>query len=170
MSLYHASVPQFSKMLTNLEQWLNKAEAYAQSKKFEPAVLLASRLAPDQLPLLRQIQIACDSAKFGSARLAAKQPPSHPDTEQTLEQIRSRIQATLAYLASFSPEDFADAETRRISLPSRPGKIAIGRDYLVEQALPNFYFHVTTSYAILRHNGVDLGKADYLGTVALQDA
>lgn len=169
MSLYPASVPQFSKMLTNLEAWLDKAEAYAQTKKFDPAVLLGSRLAPDQLPLLRQIQIACDSAKNGSARLAGKQPPSHPDTEQTLEQIRARIKATLAYLATFTAQDFAGAEARKVNVPGR-GKLALGQDHLFEQVLPNFYFHVTTAYAILRHNGVDLGKADYLGALTLHDA
>jgi hypothetical protein len=169
MSLYAASVPQFSKMLSNLEAWLDKAEAHAQTKKFDPAVLLGSRLAPDQLPLLRQIQIACDAAKNGSARLAAKQPPSHPDTEQTLEQIRARIKATLAYLATLTAQDFAGAEARKVTVPGR-GKLALGQDHLFEQVLPNFYFHVTTSYAILRHNGVDLGKADYLGALTLHDA
>jgi hypothetical protein len=169
MSLYAASVPQFTKTLTNLEAWLNKAEAYAQAKKFEPAVLLGARLAPDQLPLIRQIQIACDSAKNGSARLTGKQAPSHPDTEQTLEEIRARIKATLAYLATFAPEDFAGAETRKVNVPGR-GKLALGQDHLFEQLLPNFYFHVTTTYAILRHNGVDLGKADYLGSLTLHDA
>lgn len=169
MSLYAASVPQFSKMLTNLAAWLDKAEAFAQAKKFDPGVLLGARLAPDQLPLIRQIQIACDAAKNGSARLAAKQAPSHPDTEQTLEEIRARIKATLAYLATLTPEDFAGAETRKVNVPNR-GKLAFGRDHLFEQVLPNFYFHVTTSYAILRHNGVDLGKADYLGALTLHDA
>jgi hypothetical protein len=169
MSLYAASIPQFSKLLTNLEAWLDKAEAYAQTKKFDPAVLLGSRLAPDQLPLLRQIQIACDAAKNGSARVTGKQPPSHPDTEQTLEQIRARIKATLAYLATFTAEDFAGAETRKVNVPGR-GKLALGQDHLLEQVLPNFYFHVTTAYAILRHNGVDLGKADFLGPLKLHDA
>jgi hypothetical protein len=169
MSLYEASIPQFSKMLTNLAAWLGKAEAYAETKKFDPAVLLGSRLAPDQLPLIRQIQIACDSAKNGSARVTGKQAPSHPDNEQTLEQIRARIKLTLTYLATFSAEDFAGAETRKVNVPVL-GKLALGQDHLYEQVLPNFYFHLTTAYAILRHNGVDLGKADYFGSLKLQDA
>jgi len=121
------------------------------------------------LPLIRQIQIACDAAKNGSARLSGKQAPSHPDTEQTLEQIRSRIKATVAYLATFVEEDFAGADTRKVNVPGR-GQLALGQDHLFEQVLPNFYFHVTTSYAILRHNGVDLGKADFLGALKLHDA
>jgi hypothetical protein len=170
MSLYAASVPHFSRMLTNLQTWLDKAEAHAQAKKFDPLVLLGSRLAPDQLPLMRQIQIACDAAKNGSARLTGKQAPSFPDTEQTLEEIRARVKATLAFLATLTVEDFAGAETRKFPIPNRGGKLALGADHLFEQVIPNFYFHVTTTYAILRHNGVDLGKADYLGPLTLHDA
>jgi hypothetical protein len=170
MSLYAASVPQFSRMLTNLQTWLDKAEVHAQAKKFDPAVLLSARLAPDQLPLIRQIQIACDAAKNGTARLTAKQAPSFPDTEQTLAEIRARIEATLAFLATLTADDFTGADARKFPIPNRGGKLALGRDHLFEQVIPNFYFHVTTSYAILRHNGVDLGKADYLGALSLHDA
>ena len=170
MSLYEASVPQFKRILTNVDKWFDKLEAYATSKKFDPAVLLTFRLAPDQLPLIKQIQIATDSAKLGVARLTGKQAPTHDDKETTIAELRTRIASTIAFLDTLSPKDFEGAETRKIPLPAFPGKLALGRDLLFEQALPNFYFHVTTTYAILRHNGVDLGKADFLGTRTLQDA
>ncbi len=163
----YACVAQFTKMLQNLERWLDKAVAFAQTKSFDPLVLLNSRLAPDQYALMRQIQAACDMAKFSAARLSAKQPPRHPDTEQTLEQIRARIHSTLAYLETFKPEDFEGAESRLVELPHFDGKHLIGGEYLIELQLPDFYFHITTAYAILRHNGVDLGKDDFLGKLKL---
>jgi hypothetical protein len=169
MSLAYASIMQTKKMLTNLEAWLDKATAHAQQKAFDPEVLLGARLAPDQYALLRQVQSACDSAKFLAARLTGKEPPKHPDTEQTLEQLRARIRTCVAYLETYQPADFEGAEARAVSLPSREGKLIKGADYLVEMGLPNFYFHVTTAYAILRHNGVDLGKRDYLGHVPFYD-
>jgi hypothetical protein len=112
---------------------------------------------------------SCDSAKFLAARLTAKDPPKHPDIEQTIEQLRGRIRATVSYLESFAPADFEGAETRLIPLPNRDGKVIKGSDYLAQMGLPNFYFHVTTAYAILRHNGVDLGKRDYLGPLPLHE-
>jgi hypothetical protein len=169
MSLYEASVPQFKKMLQNLERWLDKGVEYAQKKSFDPAVLLSARLAPDQYPLLRQIQAACDSAKFPSARLSGKEPPKHPDTEQTVDEIRKRIRTVIEYLDTFKPAEFAGAETRKIALSFLEGKVMLGSDYLNEMALPNFYFHVTTAYAILRHNGVDLGKSDFIGSMNVRD-
>jgi uncharacterized protein len=162
MSLYEASVPQFAKMLRNLEQWLDKAEAYAKSKNFDPAVLLTARLAPDQFPFLRQVQIAGDAAKLGSARITGKQAPSHADDETTLDQVRARVASTIAFLESLTPADFEGAEDRKIT--TQTGKKASARDHLFEHVIPTFYFHATTAYAILRHNGVDLGKKDYLGT------
>lgn len=170
MPLYDATVPQMSKMLTNLNRWLDKAVAHAEAKKFEPAVLLAARLAPDQYPLLKQIQAACDSAKSAAAHLSGQTQPKHPDTEQTLEEIRARIATCLAYLATFKASDFEGAETRPVSLPFLPGKVILGADYLNEMALPNFYFHITTAYAILRHNGVNLGKIDFIGGLKMRDA
>lgn len=162
-------IPQFIKTLSAIERWLDKAEAFAKTKPFEPVTLLSARLAPDQYPLVRQIQVACDMAKTGAARLSGKEPPSHPDTEQTIEQIRKRIQTCTAYLKTFKPADFEGAETRTVPLAFMPGKGLAGHDYLVEMVLPNFYFHATTAYAILRHNGVDLGKQDFIGTLNLKD-
>jgi uncharacterized protein len=170
MSLYEASVPQFIKMLHNLEQWVDKAVAHATAKSFDPAVLLAARLAPDQYPLLRQIQVACDAAKFPTAYLSGKEAPRHPDTEQTLDEVRERIKKCLTFLGSVSAADFAGAEARKVQLPFLPGKYVLGADYLYEMALPNFYFHVTTAYAILRHNGVDVGKRDFIGGMKVHDA
>lgn len=170
MSLYDASVPHFKRLLKNLDQWFDKTEAYAKSKNFDPAVLLTARLAPDQFPLLKQIQIAADSAKIGCARLTGKQAPVHDDKETTLAELRTRIAETIAFLDTLTPKDFEGAETRKVPLTAVPGKVSLGRDVLFERVLPNFYFHLVTSYAILRHNGVDLGKADYLGSGTTQDA
>ena len=161
MSLYEASAPQFAKMLRNVEKWLDKAEEYAKSKNFDPAVLLTARLAPDQFAFLRQVQIACDSAKLGSARITGKQAPSHADSETTLAEVRTRIASTVAFLESLTPQDFEGAEDRKVT--TQAGKTARARDHLFDHVIPTFYFHATTAYAILRHNGVDLGKRDYLG-------
>lgn len=164
---YELTVVQFSKMLNNLNNFLDKGAAYADAKKFDVSVLLNSRLAPDQFNLIRQVQIACDTAKLGVARLTGKMDsvPSHPDTETTLAELKDRIQSTLDYLAGFTPADFSKAAEERISQPRWEGKYLTGFEFAVEYAIPNIYFHVTTAYAILRHNGVDLGKKDYLGTM-----
>jgi uncharacterized protein len=170
MSLYATTVPQLRKMLTNLDGWFEKAIAQAQNKKYDAAILLQQRLAPDQYPLIRQVQAACDAAKFLAARLAAKDPPKHPDTEQTMDEIRQRIRTVVSYLDTIKESDYAGAETRAVELSYLPaGKVVGGLDYANELALPNFYFHVTTAYAILRHNGVDLGKMDYIGSINLKD-
>lgn len=157
-------------MLRNLERWLDKAEAHATSKGFDVKVLLESRLAPDQFALTRQIQVACDSAKSGAASLAGKTPPKHPDDEQTLDELRARIKKVLDYLETFNEADFEGAETRAITLSFMPGKVIEGRDYLHEMSLPNFYFHLATAYSILRHNGVDVGKNDFIGHLSLRPA
>jgi hypothetical protein len=170
MSLYEASVPQFIQMLKNLERWFDKAEAHAKAKSFDPNVYLSARLAPDQFALTRQVQIACDSAKNGSARVSGKTAPTHADTETTLVELRGRIQSAIAFLETLTAQDFEGAETRKVPVPGNPGRVALGRDHLFEHVLPTFYFHVTTTYAILRHNGVDLGKADFLGRRTTQDA
>jgi hypothetical protein len=169
MSLYESAVLQTKKMLGNLEKWLDAGVAYAQKKSFDPGVLLVARLAPDQYALTRQVQAACDAAKFLAARLAGKDPPKHPDTEQTVDEVKKRIQAVVAYLDTFTPADFAGAETRHVELAFLEGKYVLGSDYAREMALPNFYFHVTTAYAILRHNGVDLGKRDFIGGLTTHD-
>jgi hypothetical protein len=167
MSL-HVIVLEMKKLLGSLDGCLEKAVAYAAAKKFDPNVLLQSRLAPDMFPLLRQIQSTCDQAKYAAARTAGKDPPSHPDTEQTFAEVRKRIATVIAYLDGFTPADFTGAETRTISLPRWEGKSLTALDYFVEHAMPNFFFHLTTSYAILRHNGVDVGKRDYLGKLSFR--
>ena len=169
MSLYEASVPQLKKMLDNLGKWLETAASHGQKKSFDPNSLLTARLAPDQYPLVRQIQSACDGAKFAAARLTGKEAPKHADTEQTMDEIRARIRACTAYLDTFKAADFAGAETRTIELPFLEGKVLSGNEYLFAMVLPNFYFHVTTAYAILRHNGVDIGKRDFIGSLELRD-
>lgn len=165
MNLYDATVPVFTKLLRQVEIWLDKAVAYADQRKFDPEVLVAARLAPDQYPLLRQIQSACDQAKFTVAKLTGKEPPVHPDTEQTLPEIRARLQTVLAYLATFKREDFDGSLERPCSHTWMQGKAMRGGDYLDHMALPNLHFHLTTAYAILRHNGVPLGKPDYIGSL-----
>lgn len=169
MSLYDETIHPLDKMLENLNAWLDAGVEHAKSKSFEPAVLLGSRLAPDQFSLLRQIQAACDQAKFAAARVSGKEPPKHPDTEQTLEEIRARIATVRAYLGTFSEKDFEGADARVIPLFFAPGKGMIAGDWLREYALPNFYFHVVTAYAILRHDGVPLGKVAFIGSLRMRD-
>lgn len=163
MNLHDATVPVFTKLLRNADRWLDAAVAYAAQRKFDPEVLLAARLAPDQFALLNQLQAACDQAKFTVAKLTGKEPPAHPDTEKTLPEIRARLQTVIDYLATFKREDFAGAEDRPCSHTWMQGKALRGGDYLDHVALPNLHFHLTSAYAILRHNGVPLGKADYIG-------
>jgi len=169
MNSYEASVHQFAKMLTSLDKWLEASVSLAQKKSFDPNTLLSARLAPDQYPLVRQVQSCCDSAKFAAARLTGKEAPKHPDTEQTMDEIRARVRAVVAHLGTFKTADFAESATRRIDLPWLEGKHLVGSDYLMEMAIPNFYFHVTTAYAILRHNGVEIGKTDFIGGLSTKD-
>ncbi|MBI4951679.1 MAG: DUF1993 domain-containing protein [Myxococcales bacterium] len=169
MDLYAASVVPMKKMLGNLDRWLEAGLAHAAKRSFDPAVLFTSRLAPDQFPLSRQVQAACDAAKAAAARLTGQEQPKHPDTEQTMDELRARIRTCVAYLDTFAPADFEGADTRLLELPFLEGKVMLGRDYLHEMALPNFYFHVTTAYSILRHNGVELGKRDYIGALSVRD-
>jgi len=161
--LYAITVTQFQKTLNNLSSFLDKAAQYAEVKKIDVDVLLNSRLAPDQFNLIRQIQIACDTAKFGAARLTGKEAPNHPDTEKTLAELQARIKTVQAYLDTFKPDDFKGAEERHISQPRWEGKYLTGSEYAIQHAIPNIFFHVTTAYSILRHNGVDVGKKDFLG-------
>lgn len=169
MNLYDATVPIFTKFLGNLERWIDKGVAYAELKKFDPQVLIDARLAPDQWAFKRQVAGACDQAKYTCAKLTGKEPPSHPDTEVTVADVRARIKTLLDYVASFSRDDFNGAEERRVSHTWMQGKGMRGGDYLDHFALPNFHFHITTAYQILRHNGVDLGKMDHLGSLPLID-
>lgn len=161
--LYEMTVPQFAKMLLNLNMILDKAAKHAEAKKFEVEVLLNSRLAPDQFNFIRQVQIACDTAKLAVHRLTGKDAPVHDDNEKTLSDLRTRIQQTVSYLNTFTSQDFQGAEEKRISQPRWEGKYLLGFEFVTQHALPNLYFHITTAYSILRHNGVDIGKRDYLG-------
>ena len=167
MSLYQSTIPQFKNTLTQMLAWLELAAAHAKEKNFDPSVLLTARLYPDQYPLIRQIQSACDSAKSTAARLAGQEPPKHPDTETTLEEIRTRVQTVLTFLDTVAAKDIAGADERDIVLPFLGGKSLKGTDYVNQLQLPNFYFHATTVYAILRHNGVPLGKTVFIGHLTL---
>jgi hypothetical protein len=169
MSMYE-SIPQFAKMLGNLDRWLEKAMAHAKAKSFDVNVLTHARLAPDQYSLVKQVQAACDGAKFTAAYLSGQKAPSHPDTEQTVEELRARIATCIAYLGTVQEKDFAGAEDVRVSPPWMHGSWVKGDRYLTELATPNFYFHVTTAYSILRNNGVDLGKADFIGGLPMNAA
>jgi hypothetical protein len=162
MNLYDATVPVFTKLLNGVNGWLDKATAYAEQRKFDPQVLMTSRLAPDQYAFAGQIQAACDQAKFTCAKLTGKTPPSHPDTEKTFDELRARVKTTVEYLATFKPDDFKGADERPCGHQWMGGKMLRGGDYLDHFALPNFHFHLTTAYAILRHNGLVLNKTDYV--------
>ncbi|WP_334177288.1 DUF1993 domain-containing protein [Pseudoxanthomonas sp.] len=168
LSMYEASVPVFLRALRNLRHALEKGEAHAQAQGYEPTVLLQSRLYPDMLPLVRQVQIATDTAKFGAARLAGVESPRFEDVETSFAELYARLQAVSDYLRTFDEAALQGSESRAVTLSTRTrGDLAFdGRGYLLGFALPNLFFHVTTAHAILRHNGVPLGKQDYLGPAA----
>ena len=161
--LYEITVPQFTKMLHNLNLMMDKAVQNSVERKFDMDVLLNSRLAPDQFNFIRQVQIACDTAKFYAARMTGKEAPVNEDTEKTLPELKARIETVIGYLNSFKAEDFKGAEERKISQPRWEGKYLTGFEFATQHAIPNVYFHVATAYAILRHNGVPVGKKDFLG-------
>ena len=164
ISMYQASAPRVANSLKNLSAILDKARAHAEAHKIDPAVLLQSRLFPDMLPLTKQVQIACDNAKGVVARLAGVEVPRHEDTETSIDELQARITKTLAFVDTIRPEQMDGAEDREIVLKLGPREVRFtGLQYLCGFALPNFYFHVTTAYAILRHNGVALAKSDYIG-------
>ena len=164
ITMHTASVPIFIRMLGNLLAWLDKAEAHAATKKFDSGVYLASRLAPDMLPFTKQIQIACDAAKFGVARLARIEAPKFDDHESTLAELRTRVHRTIEFIESVPRDKLEGSEEADITVPRRDGSMTLkGEAYLARFVLPNFFFHVTTAYGLLRHNGVELGKADFLG-------
>jgi hypothetical protein len=162
-------VTQYGRMLENLDAWLDKGAAYAKEKGFDPEVFTAARLAPDQYALVQQVQSACDAAKYAAAYLSGQKAPSHPDTEKTLGELKARIATCIAYLKTFKAGDFAGAEERRVAPPWMGGQSVRGESYLHRISVPNFYFHVTTAYAILRHNGVSLGKADFVGVKSWEE-
>jgi len=161
--MYDALFGQMKKQLRQIDVWLDKAEAHAKAHAYDPNVLVTYRLAPDQFALARQIDSACDAAKLGAARLTGKDAPKNDDDEKTIAELRARVKSALGYLDGLSEADFAGAATRTITTPRWEGRTMTGHDYFLEHALPNFYFHVTHAYAILRHAGVDVGKRDYLG-------
>jgi len=164
LSMFKASVPAFQRTLTALDAILDKASAYAEERKIDPAVLISARLAPDMYPFSRQVQMATDHAKGCSARLAGLPVPSFTDTEATFPELKARIAKTLEFVGSVRPDQIDGSEERPVSLKAGPRELSFtGQDYLVFFALPNFYFHVTTAYGILRHNGVPVGKLDFLG-------
>ena len=166
--MYYETFRQIKKMLGQLDKWLEMASAHAQTKSFDPNVFLGLRLAPDQFAFARQVQTACDTAKLAASRLTGKDAPKQPDTEQTLDELRARVQSVIAYLDGFSEKDFEGAAARVVTQPRWEGKTMTGADYFIEHALPNVFFHLTHAYAILRHNGVNVGKRDYLGPLSLR--
>jgi hypothetical protein len=161
--MIYSTLMQMKKTLGQLDKWLDTAAAHAKTKSFDANVIPTLRLVADQFPLSRQVQTACDTAKLAAARLSCKEAPSHPDTEQTIDELHARVRSVIGYLETFSEKDFEGAESRTITQPRWEGKVMSGKDYFLEHAVPNFFFHATHVYAILRHNGVDVGKRDYLG-------
>jgi hypothetical protein len=164
--MYYESFVQMKKVLGQVNTWLDKAEAYAKEKSFDANLFVNFRLAPDQLPFVKQVQIACDTAKIGASRLSGKEAPTHADNEQTLAELRARIASVISYLDGYTEKDFESASTRSITQPRWEGKVMTGKDYFFEHVQPNFYFHAAHTYAILRHNGVPVGKKDYLGALS----
>jgi len=164
ISMYQVSVPVFVRALTNLRSILEKGAAHAEARKFKPEVLLNDRLAPDMHPLTRQVQIATDQIKGCAARLAGVEVPKYEDNEVTFEDLYARIDKTVAFIKSLKPEQIDGSENKDISLPTPRGPMEFkGQPYLLFFVLPNVYFHCTTTYSILRHNGVELGKMDFIG-------
>jgi uncharacterized protein len=165
LSMYSASAPVFIRMLKNMLVWLDKAEAHAAARKFDTVNFLGLRLAPDMLPFTRQVQIASDAAKGCMARLAGHEVPKWEDNEVSMADVRARVQKTLDYVSSFAAAQLEGSEARTVSIPRRVGDPLQfdGETFLKHFALPNFYFHATTVYALLRNAGVEIGKGDYLG-------
>ena len=166
ISMYQASAPRFVNILNNLSAILDKAQAHAEAKKIDVMALTSFRLFPDMLPMTKQIQIACDSAKGAMARLAGVEIPKHEDNEQTIADLKARIAKTVAFIQAIKPAQVDGSDDRDIAL-KRGGKDVTykGMQYLLGYAYPNFYFHVVTTYNMLRHNGIEIGKNDFLGTV-----
>ena len=164
ISMYQASAPRFVNILKNLSAILDKAQAHVDAKKVDPTVLTSYRLYPDMLTMAHQVQIACDTAKGAAARLAGVDIPKYEDTEQTLADLKARIAKTIEFIGTVKPEQIDGSEDREIVLKIRGQEVKYaGMQYLLGFAHPNFYFHVTTAYDILRHNGVEIGKRDYIG-------
>lgn len=169
MKIYLEIIQQMSASLRNLQAIMAKAEEHAIQQKFENDVYLSLRLYPNMLPFSAQIRILCDITKFTAAGLAGKTPPTHDDSEKTWNEFKVRLESAIAYLGTFSEADFAGAAERRITSKFFNGKHMLGHDYIIRRQFPNFYFHVVTAYDILRHNGVPVGKSDFLGALPLFD-
>jgi uncharacterized protein len=165
MSFYEASVPAYLQILNSLTGILTKAEAHCAAKKIEPEVLLGARLYPDMLPLSKQVQFVSDFAMKGCARLTGSEVPSTPDTEKTFEELKQRLAKAIDYVKAFKPTQFDGGETREVTFPSGPDKTTTltGQQFLSHFSLPNFHFHAATAHGILRHNGVEIGKRDFMG-------
>ena len=164
LSMYDASIPIYSQMLGALDKILAKAEAHAEARKIDPKVLAQVRLFPDMLPLASQVRIACDTAKLGVARITGLEAPKFEDNEQTLAELRERIAKTLDFIGGVPRDKVDGQEDRDVVVPLRDRKLEFkGKDFLLRWSLPNFFFHVTTAYDLLRHNGLEIGKSDYLG-------
>jgi len=164
ISMYQAGIPVAIRFLNGLSAILDKAAASCTARNIDQTVLVNARLAPDMLPLSRQIQIATDIVKGGAARLAGAEPPSYEDKEATFDELKARLAKTIAFLQTFKPAQIDGSESKEIVLKMRSGEMKFnGQDYLTGFVLPNLFFHVTTAYAILRHNGIDIGKKDFLG-------
>ena len=168
--MFYQVISQCTQALKNIETWLDKAEAHAAAKKFDVGVLMASRLAADMQPFIYQVQSACDYVKAGAAWLSGQTPPKHEDNEQTIDDVRARIRKTVAFVESVKEPLYAGARERTVRLSWMPGKVIGGEDYLLQITIPNVFFHISMAYAILRHNGVDIGKRDFLGPMNFVDA
>jgi uncharacterized protein len=168
--MYYQVIAQCTQSLKNLETCLCKADRYAATKKFDSGVLMTSRLAPDMQPFTYQVQSACDYVKAAAAWLSGQTPPRHEDNEQTIDELRARIQKTVAFAESVKEAQYAQASKSKVKLSWAPGKVIGGEDYLLQMTIPNTFFHIAMAYAILRHNGVDVGKMDFLGSINLVDA
>jgi hypothetical protein len=168
--MYDQTIRQCARSLESFEACLDKAERYADARSLDVGVLLKSSLAPDMKSFTYQVQSACDYVKAAAAWLSGQAPPKHEDNEQTVEELRARIRKTVAFVATVKAPQYAGAADRRVSLSWAPGKVLAGEDYLLQMTIPNVYFHLAMAYAILRNNGVDVGKMDFLGAVNFVDA
>jgi hypothetical protein len=167
--MFYRVISQCAQALKNIETWLDKAEQHAAARKFDVDVLMGGRLAPDMQPFVYQVQSACDYVKAAAAWLSGQKPPKHEDDEQTIDEVRSRIRKTVVFAEGVREAEYVGADERTVALSWMPGKVIKGEDYLLQVIIPNVFFHVSMAYAILRHNGVDVGKRDFLGPMSFVD-
>ena len=167
-AMYYEMFHQFKKQLGQLDKWLEAAQSFAKEKAFDADLFLGFRLSPDQFAFARQIQTACDTAKLAASRLSGKDAPKQDDSEKTIADLRARVASVVSYLDGFTASDFSGAATSEVTQARWEGKVMSGADYFLEHAMPNFFFHLSHAYAILRHNGVNIGKRDYLGPLTFR--